>query len=667
MSTVSVPGRRLSALVLLAGLFAGSAAAPVAGQMPAGIAHRFRDVTIAPDGRTVAWIGPTGGAAGENGLVLVDPAKGLASAQTVSVPDAAPGTITDLSWARDGNAIVFAASTGDGTPGIYLAPRTGEAARLVAKVPGSIQSPILSPDGRTIAGLYAPPAEEANGPTAAAPRDTGVISNIVDHQHLALIDVASGALRVVSPADLYVFEAQWSPTGTELLATAVEGSGNNNWYSARLVAITPDGQVRDVARPTVQIADPQWSPDGSQVAFIGGLMSDEGVTGGDVYIVPSRGGEARNLTPALPVSAATITWTGPHTLLMTAWARGGSEVASVDAMTGRVTPILDTDDAVSTGGYLPSVAVAQGGTAAALVRESLAKPPEVWVGPLSGPVQLTHVNDGIHAAWGKAERVTWHNGAVAVEGILVAPTDVVAGKRYPMIVDVHGGPAAAERPFWMYPGSLHAQLSRAGYFVFMPNPRGSYGQGEAFTRGNVKDLGYGDLRDILTGIDSAARRFPIDTTRLGITGGSYGGFMTMWAVTQTRRFRAAVSVAGLSNWLSYAGENGINRWMLAYFGDKTVYDDPAIYARSAPMHFINQARTPTLIVAGERDTECPAPQSFEFWRGLQHAGAPAELIVYADEGHGIRQSAHARDLMQRTLAWFDRYLASGGPGVTGSR
>jgi dipeptidyl aminopeptidase/acylaminoacyl peptidase len=132
--------------------------------------------------------------------------------------------------------------------------------------------------------------------------------------------------------------------------------------------------------------------------------------------------------------------------------------------------------------------------------------------------------------------------------------------------------------------------------------------------------------------------------------------MTMWAVTQTKRFRAAVSLAGLSNWLSYAGENGINRWMLAYFGGATVYDDPAVYARSAPITFIDHARTPTLIVAGERDAECPAPQSFEFWRGLQHAGAPAELIVYANEGHGIRDPVHQADLRKRMLAWFAKYL-----------
>ncbi len=650
--------KALPSVVLCALTFAGLAAgAPRASAQRAASApaHRFGDVAVSPDGKYLAWVGVTSaGSASAPGLVIMDRARGLASAVTVDVRGAhAP------SWSRDGRTLAFLAASGRAdTTGIYLVAPGAATPRLVARVAGSVQEPELSPDGSQIAVLYSAPNEEANGPTEATPRDTGAIDNFVDRQHLALVDTRSGALRVISPHDLYVFEFQWAPNGSELAATAADGSGNNNWYAARLVAISPAGALREIARPALQMAEPQWSPDGGQIAFIGGLMSDEGVIGGDLYVAPATGGTPRDVTPTLPVSAATFAWTGSHTVLVTSWAHGGSEIATVDMTTGAVAPLWTTDDAVSTGGYLPHVSATRDGALVAMTRESLAQPPELWVGPPGRPAQLTHVNDGITPAWGKAEHVTWHNDGLAIEGILLAPQQVEPGRRYPMIVAVHGGPAAASRPFWSSPGSLDARLSQAGYYVFLPNPRGSYGAGEAFTRGNVKDLGYGDLRDIMSGIDTIVSRFPVDSQRLGITGGSYGGYMTMWAVTQTTRFRAAVSVAGLSNWLSYAGENGINRWMLAYFGGATVYDDPAVYARSAPISFINAARTPTLIVAGERDAECPAPQSFEFWRGLQHAGAPAELIVYADEGHGIRQPTHAADLMTRTLGWFGKYLGA---------
>ena len=231
-------------------------------------------------------------------------------------------------------------------------------------------------------------------------------------------------------------------------------------------------------------------------------------------------------------------------------------------------------------------------------------------------------------------------------------SDLLRGK-HPVIVQIHGGPAAAALPSWPDPRS--ALLSLKGYFVFFPNPRGSYGQGEAFTRANVKDFGYGDLRDVMTGIDAAAASNPIDTTRLGIWGWSYGGYMTMWTVTQTTRFKAAVAGAGIANWQSYYGENDIDAWMIPYFG-ASVYDDAAVYARSAPITFITKVKTPTLVVVGERDGECPAPQSFEFWHALKTLGVETQLVVYPDEGHRIAKKEHVRDIARRLVGWFDGHL-----------
>jgi dipeptidyl aminopeptidase/acylaminoacyl peptidase len=198
-------------------------------------------------------------------------------------------------------------------------------------------------------------------------------------------------------------------------------------------------------------------------------------------------------------------------------------------------------------------------------------------------------------------------------------------------------------------------LSAEGYFVFSPNPRGSFGQGEAFVTANVKDFGGGDLSDILAGVDEVLKTYPVDGQRIGIGGWSYGGYMSMWAVTQTNRFRASVAGAGIANWQSYYGQNSIDRWMIPFFG-ASVYDDPAVYAKSAPITFIKQVKTPTLVLVGERDGECPAPQSYEFWHALKTLGIETELVVYAGEGHMFRKPEHRLDAMRRTVAWFDRYL-----------
>ena len=221
-----------------------------------------------------------------------------------------------------------------------------------------------------------------------------------------------------------------------------------------------------------------------------------------------------------------------------------------------------------------------------------------------------------------------------------------------MIVSVHGGPSASAGP----PRSF--TWSDLGYFEFSPNPRGSFGQGEAFVQANVKDFGYGDLRDILAGVDSIEKRLPIDDHRLGLTGWSYGGFMTMFAVTQTHRFRAAVAGAGISDWLSYYGENSIDQWMIPFFG-KSVYDDPAVYAKSSAINFIKNVTTPTLVIVGDRDGECPAPQSFEFWHALRDLGVKTQLVIYPNEGHGFKDPAHIKDRALREAKWFADNMPEG--------
>ena len=234
--------------------------------------------------------------------------------------------------------------------------------------------------------------------------------------------------------------------------------------------------------------------------------------------------------------------------------------------------------AAGAGVFSPTVSVAKDGATMAFVRESYAAAPEVWAGQVGDWRQITRRNDGAKPAWGEAKSIQWKSGGHEVQGWLLYPKDFDATKKYPLVVSVHGGPSCATFSTWPSPHDYAAALAGAGYFVLSPNPRGSYGQGEAFTRANVKDFGEGDFEDILAGVDEAMRVAPIDANRLGLTGWSYGGFMTMFGVTQTNRFKAAMAGAGISNWQSYYGENLIDQWMIPFFG-KSVYDDPEIYAK----------------------------------------------------------------------------------------
>jgi dipeptidyl aminopeptidase/acylaminoacyl peptidase len=302
------------------------------------------------------------------------------------------------------------------------------------------------------------------------------------------------------------------------------------------------------------------------------------------------------------------------------------------------------------------ISLSKSGAMSAVIRQSYTSAPEVETGPIGKWKPITHVNAEVHPVTGKVSNVIWKSDGFSVQGMLVAPLSVEPGRKYPLVVEVHGGPAFANYPvFPASPDRFDAGLSSQGYYVFRPNPRGSYGQGEAFTRANVKDFGYGDLRDILSGIDAVEREAAIDPARVGIIGWSYGGYMTMWALTQTNRFKAAVAGAGLSDWLSYYGTNDIDTWMIPYFG-ASVYDDPKVYERSSPITFIKNVHTPTLIVGGDRDAEVPISQSYEYWNALKRFGVKTEFVVYPDEGHFFFQPTDQADVMSRAVDWFKAQL-----------
>ncbi len=290
---------------------------------------------------------------------------------------------------------------------------------------------------------------------------------------------------------------------------------------------------------------------------------------------------------------------------------------------------------------------------AARVHESFTRPPEIEIGAAGKWHDLTHANASLVAPF-KVQSLSWKSDGWTVQGWLMLPEKVPADGKLPLVTIVHGGPAAAHIPRFIGVGTSRTLLEH-GYALLEPNPRGSFGQGETFAAANVRDFGYGDLRDIQSGVDAAVAAAPIDPQRVGIMGHSYGGFMTMWAVTQTNRFKAAVAGAGISNWQSYYGENGIDEWMIPYFGG-SVYDDPAVYAKSSPINFIRQVRTPTLSVVGAVDIECPAPQTQEFGHALKTLGIPSSTVIYPGEGHRFNDPAHLADLEKRTLDWFDRYL-----------
>jgi dipeptidyl aminopeptidase/acylaminoacyl peptidase len=629
-------------VVLVALVPAAAVAQPTPGTLLDELTalHSFEEVAVSPDGARVAWVEKVTDKGRETGRFAV-----FAAAVDGKRPTVRIGEGRHIAWSHDGTRLAYIDKQ------LYVAA-IGGAVRRLTRLTGYLTAPAWSPDDARIAILFAENAPGGGGPTEPEPVETGVIGGELHNQRITLVDARSSAVRPVSPPELYVYEYDWSPDGKAFALTAAPGPGDNNWWTAQLYTMPADtGAVTAIHKPALQIAQPRWSPDGALIGFIGGLMSDQGVTGGEVFTVPAAGGPATNRTPERRSTPSAFSWLSPSRMLVAEYVGGASALGALDLATGAFEQLWQGDEALHGGNH----AVSRDGKVIAAIRSDWQHPPEIWAGPIGAWKPITSLNASHRPPWGTARSIAWTSDGFSVQGWLLYPRDFDPSRRYPMIVSPHGGPASVTVPRWPRQLFEPAVYSALGYFVLLPNVRGSYGQGEVFTRANVKDFGGGDLRDLLAGVDAALKLAPIDPDRLGLTGWSYGGYMTMWTITQTHRFKAAVAGAGISNWQSYYGQNAIDQWMIPYFG-ASVYDDPAVYARSAPIAFVKRVTTPTLIIAGERDGECPPPQSYELWHALKTLGVPTELVVYAGEGHAFRDTAHKRDVLERAAAWFDRYL-----------
>jgi dipeptidyl aminopeptidase/acylaminoacyl peptidase len=641
-----------------------TAASPVSESdrlRPLFFVQQFDEVAISPDGERVAWvetrIDKDGAETGERDIFVAEYEKESNPRRITAGPVEAHADEHNLAWSPDGKRLAFLSDAAvKGQLQLYTITMDGASAVKVTDAKGLLATPKWSPDGKSIAVLYTENATRDAGPLVAETPETGVIKDSFFEQRLAILDANGGALRAITPADTYIYEYDWAPDSKNLVMTAAKGNGDNNWYVAQLYAVdSSSAEMRAIYKPKLQIGRPVVSPDGKNVAFIEGLMSDEDSVGGDVFVIAREGGAPKNLTPGRRASASLLAWTSDGKIINMENAGGESSVIRIDPKNAKVESLYRAPELATSGFWSTSLSLTPDGSKAACVRGSFLTAPEVWAGALGRWKQVTSRNAELKPAWGEAKNVRWNNDGFDVQGWLIYPQDFDASKRYPMIVEVHGGPGAGVQPAWPNAHNFAMALPAKGYFVFLPNPRGSFGQGEAFTRANVRDFGYGDWRDVLKGVDEVLRMAPVDPERLGLTGWSYGGYMAMWGVTQTDRFRAAVAGAGIANWSSYYGENKIDQWMIPFFG-KSVYDDPEIYARSAPLTFIRRVKTPTLVLVGDSDGECPTPQSYEFWHALKTLGVETELVVYEHEGHMFVKPEHVRDRIERVGAWFDAHL-----------
>jgi dipeptidyl aminopeptidase/acylaminoacyl peptidase len=526
----------------------------------------------------------------------------------------------------------------------------------LGEIPGSVEDIHWSPDGSRLLVLAADlGADKAGAESAlkiqeadAKEEDPKVVRPGKFWRRLWLVDAESGETRDVTPEGVNVFEVGWA--GGKAAAVCTDDPSESAWYDAWLGLTDLDARtVERVHMPKWQLQAPRISP-GGQVAFIEGFSSDRGTLTGTVNVL-GRG-------PIAPELDATwIEFADEDSLWVAGW-RGAGSFAGQLSLGGSSSYLeLFSGDALIGPRHSPSFAVSADGSRAATAYESGSEASEIVLWEGGERRTLTSLNTEVAP---KLANLDWRTyrwdsfDGLEIEGLLALPRGAANGA-LPLVVLVHGGPTASWP--WMYAPAygLPQVFASAGYATLFPNVRGSVGRGSEFAEANLGDMGGGDLQDILTGIDALVRDGIVDDKRVAIGGGSYGGFMSCWAVTQTDRFAAALPFAVVTNWVSFHSTTNIGQFDKLFL-QADPYDADGDYVRRSPVYHASKCRTPTLILHGEDDLCTPLPQALEFYNALVEADCETELVVYPREGHGWTEREHVIDSFNRMRDWLGRHL-----------
>jgi dipeptidyl aminopeptidase/acylaminoacyl peptidase len=571
-------------------------------------------------------------------------------------------------WSPDGKQLAFLSDRAElGNFQLYIlqASRFGEA-MPAPTVDGTVEYFSWSPSGRYIllgvAGRGADLAGVQGATTTSKTAedlpswipaiDTGDAENL--WRRVWVYDTVNDACRVISRRGLNVWESAWC--GDEALAAIVsESHSEGAWYSAALALIPVDsGEERRLYQPKDQIGLPAASPSGARLAAVEAVCSDRWVVCGNLLLIDQETGEPRQIDTH-GVEVTYLAWRDNDHLLYAGQRAFETVVGEYDFRQNAAITHWASEE-TTCGEWYPA-AWPLGEKACLVMADSYRRPPELAVvrdGELQTIVSLGHAGtEAAVAEAGRIEPVRWTApDGLEIHGWLVLPE---GDGPHPLIMDIHGGPVGASRNRWLARLRTALALVRRGYAVLYPNPRGSSTRGQDFARLVKGDMGGADTYDYLSGLDALVERGIADPDRIGVTGISYGGFMSAWLITQDQRFAAAVVVSPATNWYSQHWTSQIPDFD-ALFLDADPAAPGGRYFERSPIMFADRVKTPTLITAGGLDQSTPPGQALEFHRALLENGATSVLAMYPEAGHGARRFPEVIDSVSRLIDWFQRYM-----------
>lgn len=624
------------------------------------------EVHASPDGRRVAFAG-----------VLMDTSVGAAPTR-ICLTDLATGDTRVVTFgpnvdrlpkfSPDGQRIAFLSDRSkEGDFQLYVLDLKSGAARSTPRVQGWVEYLHWSPDGsRILLGVagHGSDTSASHGAITSKQFGEGLPSwmpavetgdESYRWRRAYVYEVAADRVRQVSRAASNVWEAAWC--GNEALAAIVsERPGEGLWYGASLHLIALDsGTSREIYKPEVQLGWLAATPSGKHLAVVEALCSDRWIVAGELRLIDTTSGLIRRVDTA-GVDITHCEWRSERQLLLAGHRGLETVIGCCDGSSGRFSEVWSSSELTISGQgrfYAGVAGVGETGDCV-VVGESFVRPQEIAVirQGMYSSVKSFDLGYGNHTKFVAAvEPVNWKAGdGLEIQGWLLRPQ----GKApHPLIMNVHGGPVWHWRPFVLSP--VLSLLIKRGYAIFFPNPRGSSGRGLAFVRRVCGDLGGADAQDLLAGIDVLVERGVADPLRLGVTGGSYGGFMTSWLITQDERFAAAVAVAPYTNPVTEHLIGNIPHFMTLFLQDHYSNAGGKYYDRSPILH-AHKVKTPTLNICGALDRCTPPEEAQQFHSALQEHGIESVLVTYPEEGHGMRKLPAAADFAARVVSWFEQHM-----------
>jgi dipeptidyl aminopeptidase/acylaminoacyl peptidase len=631
------------------------------------------DPRISADGKAIAYV-----------LTTIDQKKNRRESSIWLIPADGSSAPRRLSseffsassprWSPDGKTLAFLSARASEPSAaekpksqIYLLSISGGGeATALTKLRNAVQSFQWSPEGSRIVVVSSSGAMDG---VATADRksdvrhythirykynDTGWFDD--KRRHLWVVNLPDGdAKQITQGQDWDDTDPQWSPDGTRIAFVSDRtGKAYDNSHNTDVWVIpAAGGALTKISDHAFEDESPRWSPDGKQILFAGQTAAHQFPK---LYLTDSAGGAASQLAVKdLDLIPSDIHWPAPGSLLFSSGVKGETHIFRADLA-------ARTFSAVTSGPRgIHAFDINETTREMVYLAGDFEHPADLYISNLdgSGERQLTHVNSEL---WSQlelqpVERLPYKStDGWAVDGFFVKPLGWQAGKKYAMILVIHGGPEGMIGVDWNHEFQVYAAQ---GWAVFFCNPRGSTGYGEKFERGEINNWGGMDYQDIMAGVDAALKKYPwVDSNDLGVTGGSYGGYMTNWIVSHTNRFKAAVTLRSISNFISDDGTRDGAYGHEDYFKG-ILFDDFDQYWDASPLKYVRNVRTPTLILHSDNDFRVPIEQGEQWFRALQHYGVPSEIVFFPHENHNLTRTGEPKHIVESLnwqLYWFERYL-----------